>query len=410
MADPQVTEIKAPAADPNNVQAKKRFVFNETGNIMLATTDENSDSIEKSVRDVFAEVSVFFAAMTKAISTTVDPDSKTGRHYSMYNYDALESVIDGSGCFIHVAEEDVSYTIKSWGVNFSQDLIKALLGLATGTGELAFATAMVASVGKEGLNISGDSNSSSKKAANIVFVCEYLLGMPIVSAIVVYCDMEKNSQTFQLGPCFSEKSMSEQLTFHKDTYMFVTPNFIANYSGDLDKGMSDPAFLALTANFQKILTRTPTILNVSTTDRIPQDAPDTIKLGQRYRLEGNFFGSQQSDITKLNNQAVPAGTYDGKIDILDGAGNPAKTKAGKALKIGALAWSDDAIEFSVGLDAGGTWDNATDEPTDTFSIQVTLAKKLNGIIDPASATAKTQVDALTPIKVSAPKSFSITNQ
>ena len=127
MADtPQVTEIKSPDADPNNVQAKKRFIFNETGNIMLATTDDNTDSIEKSVRDVFAEVSVFFAAMTKAISTTVDPDSKSGRFYSLYNYDALESVIDGSGCFIRVAEEDVSYTIKSWGVNFSQDLIKAL--------------------------------------------------------------------------------------------------------------------------------------------------------------------------------------------------------------------------------------------------------------------------------------------
>jgi hypothetical protein len=409
MADPQLSEIKAPPADPNNVQAKKRFVFNETGNIMLATTDDNSDNIEKSVRDVFAEVSVFFAAMTKAISTTVDPDSKTGQHYSLYNYDALESVIDGSGCFIHVAEEDVSYTINSWGANFSQDLIKALLGLATGTGELAFASAMVASVGKEGLNISGSSNSSSKRVGNVVFVCEYLLGMPIVSAIVVYCDMEKNSQTFNLGPCFSEKSMNEKLIFHKDTYMFVTPNFIASYSGDLDKGMSDPAFLALTANFQKILTRTPTILNVSTTDRIPKDAPEVLKLGQRYRLEGNFFGNQSNSIL-LGPAPGTATNFDAKIEILDGAGQPAQTKGGKALTVGATSWSDDAIEFSVGLAGTATWDNTTDEPTGTFTIQVTLAKKLNGIIDPTSATAADEINKLTPIKVGAPRSFGITNQ
>ena len=53
--------------DPNNVEVKKGFVFNETGNIMMATTDLTSDTIEQSVRDVFAEVSVFFAAMTKAL-------------------------------------------------------------------------------------------------------------------------------------------------------------------------------------------------------------------------------------------------------------------------------------------------------------------------------------------------------
>ena len=53
--------------DPNNVQVKKGFVFNETGNIMMATTDMDSAEIEQSVRDVFAEVSVFFGAMTKAL-------------------------------------------------------------------------------------------------------------------------------------------------------------------------------------------------------------------------------------------------------------------------------------------------------------------------------------------------------
>ena len=58
---------KVTQQDPNNQEVKKGFVFNETGNIMMATTDVTNTTIEKEVRDVFAEVSVFFGAMTKAL-------------------------------------------------------------------------------------------------------------------------------------------------------------------------------------------------------------------------------------------------------------------------------------------------------------------------------------------------------
>lgn len=384
-----LTKITVPGEDPNNVQSKKHFVFNETGNIMLATTDEKSDTIEKSVRDVFAEVSVFFAAMTKAISTTVDPDSKTGRYYSLYNYDALEAVIDGSGCFIHVAQQDVKYTINSWGATFSKDLFKALLGLATGTGELAFASAMISSIGEEGLTISGDSTKSDSEVANIIFVCEYLLGMPIVSAIVVRAKADMASQTFKLGPCFNEHTESKDLQFHKDTYMFVTPSFIANYAGDLDKGMSDPAFLTLTSNFQKILTRTPVILNVSTTERIPTDAPAKLQIGQRYRLGGNFFGpSAINPDTKKETNLPPTGH---KVELIKSDGT-----AATGLTIGAVGWSDETIDFNI----GGTIPAGTDGQL--YTIKVTLPPQASGTQHGTNATPQ-------DIVVTAPRAFGVTS-
>ena len=197
--------------DPNNQEVKKGYVFNETGNIMMATTDMTNSTIEQSVRDVFAEVSVFFAAMTKALN-------QEGK--SLYDYDALKQIIDASGCFVHINEEDVNHKSDSWGANFSQELVEAVLGLATGTGELAFAKAMVGSVGQEGLNISGNKDHSSNKCCNIIFVCEYLLGMPAISAIVCTVDTEQNSQALTIGPCFKEHSTSTELTIHKDTYLF----------------------------------------------------------------------------------------------------------------------------------------------------------------------------------------------
>tara|TARA_Y100000593_G_scaffold623_1_gene1148 strand:- start:207 stop:962 length:756 start_codon:yes stop_codon:yes gene_type:complete len=230
--------------DPNNVEVKKGFVFNETGNIMMATTDMDSAEIEKSVRDVFAEVSVFFGAMTKALD-------KAGK--SLYDYDALQKIIDESGCFVHVQEEDITHKSNSWGANFSQELVKACLGLATGTGGLAFAKAMVSSVGKEGVNISGNSNHQTSKASNIIFVCEYLLGMPVISAIVITCDTSENSQALSIGPCIKEQSTSTTLKLHKDTYMFVTPAFIHQYSQDLVDGLNDPEFSVLTQKFDEYL-------------------------------------------------------------------------------------------------------------------------------------------------------------
>ena len=261
------------SADPNNVQVPKGYVFNETGNIMMATTDLQSQEIEQSVRDVFAEVSVFFAAMTRALekNSKKSNDGMTGIHdgtmphsvtgapynYSLYDYKHLKTVIDSSGCFVQVNEEDVKKTFHSCGATFSKELIEAVLGLATGTGELAFAKAMVSSVGQAGFKISNRSSNDEKKVANIIFVCEYLLGMPVVSAIVITADMNENTEALNVGPCFSATDKTATLKIHKDTYMFVTPAFITHYSPDLISGINDPEFVELVNIFEGYLTGVP---------------------------------------------------------------------------------------------------------------------------------------------------------
>jgi hypothetical protein len=252
--------------DPNNKQVPKGFVFNETGNIMMSTTDLTTQEIEKEVRDVFAEVSVFFAAMTKALEKNAAEDMKgeetvmvknadgtkhnqvKSYNYSLYDYAEIKKIIDNSGCFVQVNEEDVNHSTQSYGATFSKELLEAVLGLATGTGELAFAKAMVSSVGKAGLKISARTNTDETRVANIIFVCEYLLGMPVVSAIVITADSKQDA--FHVGtPCVSVDHVHTDLTIHKDTYMFVTPKFIKRYSGDLISGINDPEFEELTEIF-----------------------------------------------------------------------------------------------------------------------------------------------------------------
>lgn len=297
------TKLEIPATNTYNVQGTKEYIFNETGNIMLSSTDMTGSTIPDEVRAIFAEVSVFFAAMTKAISQTIDPD--TGKPYSLYSYEAIQNVIDGSGLFIHVTEEDITHTTESFGATFSKELIEGLLGLATGAGALSFAQGMIASMGSAGLKIGGTITTNKTKVANIIFICEYLLGMPIISAMVVYCDTMANSQTFSIGPCISEQSSSVTLTMHKDVYMFVTPKFIKEYAGDLDSVTTDVLYLEFVDYLQALVVAAPIVTAVAAIDGTP--AQETLEFNKTYALVGAFLNNGR--------KVIASGTDKGKSTV-----------------------------------------------------------------------------------------------
>ncbi|HEY8902686.1 MAG TPA: hypothetical protein VIM48_03200, partial [Chthoniobacterales bacterium] len=242
------------ATNPMVVEKKKYFVFNQTGNVMVSTTVDTSAEIQAQAQKLFNEVTVFFAAMSKAITTTVNPlaeDKKTP--YSIYNYDALAKVILKSGFFINTTREDISYSSSSFGVDFSRELITGLLGLPTGAGGLAFASSLIAAMGSEGVRLQASSTEKNSKVAHIVFVCEYLLGMPMVSAIVTYVDSSEANRIVKAGPCASAESKEIKMNLHKDVYMFVTPTFIKEYSGDLNSTSQNEDFGAFTSHLKDLL-------------------------------------------------------------------------------------------------------------------------------------------------------------
>ena len=304
---PKTVPLTPPAKNPNNIEAKKYFVFNETGNIMMASTVDTSTPLSEDVQKVFAEVSVFFAGMSRAITTTNNP--ATGKPYSLYNYEALERVIAGSGLFVHVTEQDLEYKTKSVGVDFSRELLQALLGLATGGTALNFASAMISSIGGEGMSISGSTEGSRGKVGNIVFVCEYLLGMPMVSAIVVYADLKDNAQQLEIGPCFKEQSTSTKWILHKDTYTFVTPSFIKTYADDLESINSDPSYMQMINWLSGLVGQSPMINGVADTQEPPNLINSgALEQGKTYNINGQFLPTEGSLAFASGTGVVNAGT------------------------------------------------------------------------------------------------------
>lgn len=278
------TALTKPAEDPHNIQADKYYIFNQTGNIMFASTEEMAGEIPESVRDLFAEVSVFFAAMTKAITSTPNPDDDDNP-YSIYNYTALQKIINKSGLFVHVTETDYTHESSSFGITFSKELLEGLLGLATGAGALSFAQGMLSSMGKEGLKLGISNDRKDSKVANIVFVCEYLMGMPSVSALVVFCDTEDNKSTFEFGPCIKTETNSMTLTMHKDTYLFVTPEFVRKYSADLASVADNAEYNEFVEYLQALLTEKIKVNHVMIGDSDDR-AESTLNSGGNYRITG----------------------------------------------------------------------------------------------------------------------------
>ena len=344
MAD-TTTTLSPAAKNPHNVEATKYYIFNETGNIMIASTIETNQPLEETTQKIFAEVSVFFAGMTRAITTTINP--VTNKPYSIYNYDALERIIGGSGLFVNVTEEDVKYQTKSFGMSFSKELIESLLGLATGEGEMAFASAMIASIGKEGLRIASDHTTTESKVGNIVFVCEYLLGTPIVSAIVVYADCTTNKQSITLGPCFKEQSTSTTWLLHKDTYLFVTPTFIREYASDLDSIRTDPNYIQLINWLQGLLNQTPSVDGVFDTTADPQRIQDgtALETGTSYQIMGEFLPEAQGTLKFV--------TGDGIVTVTSWSATIIKfTVSGTQTDVAAIAITDKDGK-QVGTTPGG---------------------------------------------------------
>ncbi len=258
----QVSSIEGSGlSSGGNIPATKQFVFNETGNIFVATTidgnttpGQESGTVSANALQAFEEVSVFFAAMTKSIGSTINP--ATQKNYSLYDYSALNKVIENSGLFALITQEEIQYESSSWGASLSMEFVKALIGFAAPSSLISAFSSLIRSMGKEAISMGGQKSNSESKVGTVIFVCEYLLGAVSITTLLVYADVNENSQAFQIGPCFQEHS--ENITWHlnKDTYLFIPPSFIKQ-ANSMNEAMANPDFLTLVNTLKGTLNPTP---------------------------------------------------------------------------------------------------------------------------------------------------------
>ncbi|QDT45893.1 hypothetical protein Pan241w_60210 [Gimesia alba] len=291
--------LKSPSSNAAkyNQPAEKYYVFNETGNVMLSSTEPVTSQINPSAQELFEEVAVFFAAMTKAITSLPKPGAtppyKFSDYYSIYDYEALDALVNRSGLFVNVHKEDLHFHKDTISATFNIEFIEAVLGvvLTDGVGAAALMASLNA-MGKQA-SVSYSRTSKHHKIGNLLFVCEYLFGMPLVNVLYFYLDEDQVKTVVDVSPCVKVQKGSFDLQLHKDTFLFVVPNWIRKYAGDLASIADDSEYQLLVNELQAYISNTPLILSV-------QDATGPVtelKDGSAYTLNGINLGKTPGSIS-----------------------------------------------------------------------------------------------------------------
>lgn len=332
-AGPVILQTPDSNTSKYNKPVTKHYTFNETGNIMIASTIDNSESISQAAQDLFQEVAVFFAALTKSLASTpradaVKPYDSTD-YYTLYDYAPIEAIVQKSGMFVTVNREDLSYTKSGTSATFNTEMIASILGFAATDGaDVAALAEVLRQMGKHA-TIGYTKTKSYSKIGHLTFVCEYLMGMPLVNVEYYYIDEDMVKKVVHIGPCISAGHVSATLKVHKDTFMFVPPDWIRKYSGDLASVADTKEFQLLVQELESYITGTPVILGIKTATAGGTEITDgKLTKATNYVISGLNLGSPSTGSTPK----APGKVYIGGVE--QGLAN-------------ASAWSNESITFKA---------------------------------------------------------------
>lgn len=237
-ADDQYRQALRIGSSAKDVAATKQFAVSATGNLFVATTLSGNSvgdaDIPKEAKKAFGQVSVFFAAMTKAM-VSENGDSR------VYDYETINKVVSGSGMFVKMTDSLITFESKEWGIKFGIDLIETLFGLSGGLGAIAKSLSdMIMGVGKEAksITVDADTEETEKRVGTIIFVCEYLLGAVSITPIVLSINAYDAKEAFNAGPCLKAGRKAKRIRIVKQVYSFVAPELIKE-AGTLNDALDD---------------------------------------------------------------------------------------------------------------------------------------------------------------------------
>ncbi|RJE73523.1 hypothetical protein BGP78_18030 [Pseudoalteromonas sp. MSK9-3] len=210
----------APAQNPDPGQNHRHIYFNATGHILFSTHHDPTQPLPTPVVQTFSQVISLFSAMMKTLSTTKHPVTNTP--YSLFNYHALSTLIDKTGYFVKTSDLALTIDAKNLHHTNHQKLFHQLLGQYIPHQELSFAPAMFNSLTNENLRMVEAGNRADFKSAYMVFICECIAGVPLISIQLFSLDSTQ--------PIFNPKTQSNWLKrlfkknhvyINKESYLYL---------------------------------------------------------------------------------------------------------------------------------------------------------------------------------------------
>lgn len=228
-SEEQLAQLHEPPNAPESSQLKKDddaneiplyFLINATGNIMLASTTPKQDEIDPDVRKLFQKTQVFFGAIAAALT-------KKGKDFN--DYEALKAAILGLGFFFQIDSEERIFQYSSRELTLNTAIVQDVVGSIGGIGtSLRIAQRIVESIGSQ-IKVANAQSESSKKIAHLMFVCENLLGLPVVTSSILYIDSKEGQEVSQTN-CSDYTQTTIKFRYNRENFLFVDPTLIEQFS------------------------------------------------------------------------------------------------------------------------------------------------------------------------------------
>lgn len=167
--------------------------LNETGTILIRTTLPPNHPLPEFIQQEFSAVTMFFAAMLRAISTAINP--RTGKPFSIYNYHAQESILVGSGRFIKLSEDTFALKTHKFIEKAGKILFAEIFNMNLRDREHRKISSILKGVNKEVVRMIETNHPNEFRAGFIIFVVEYINGVSSVSVKSIFInrnDYNKN--------------------------------------------------------------------------------------------------------------------------------------------------------------------------------------------------------------------------
>ncbi|MEO1049302.1 MAG: hypothetical protein AAFX87_01660 [Bacteroidota bacterium] len=207
-------------------------LLNATGNILIRTTSPPEQPLPAATLSQFTEVTAFCAAATRAITSTINPDS--GKFYSIYNVKALERVLLKSGLFVKMTEEKIDHTYKDNFDDFGRSLYQKLFNDQISRRDAQTLSTIFHSAGQEVVKLS-NTQQEDTYIGHIIFTCEYLSGVSAISAVAVYYDYNQNINDLPLVATDQQSNATKSLELIKATYLYTSPRYVNNLAAHLSE-------------------------------------------------------------------------------------------------------------------------------------------------------------------------------
>lgn len=213
----------------------KYYAFDEKGHVLFASTSDGEASAD--VKKVFTKVICFFGGMTAAL---------TSKDKTLFDYEAVNSIISGSGKFFTLGKEKREFKSESTSASLNTTIIQNVLGSSiTGSG-MKIAQNILASLGGQ-ISASFEKGDTKKEIAHVLLICESIMGIPMVSISLYHTNLEQHTWVAKTN-CATVSRSTINFKYESDDYMFVDPEFIDKFTPEFQRSEAYDRFIEELAN------------------------------------------------------------------------------------------------------------------------------------------------------------------